>query len=257
MKFYEFGEPELPVILLLPGTCCRWQANFDEVVPLLKSDFHVACANYDGFDETEDALFPDMPTETARIESYIQDRFGGHIRAAYGCSLGGSFVSLLVQRGAVRIDHAILGSSDLDQETGLTAKLKGRVMAGVLTRVLHTGKLPNWMRRRIAKKPPEAQKYTGKFLQLFCGNRAMAFVQKQSVYRQYYSDLVTPVGKDISAPGTIVHCFYAAGMGKKYLERYRRHFKNPDIRRFELQHEELLVRYPEKWAAEVLACCGA
>lgn len=52
-------------------------------------------------------------TEAAKIEDYIQANFGGHIRAAYGCSMGGSFVSLLIQRGNIRIDHGIPGSSDL------------------------------------------------------------------------------------------------------------------------------------------------
>ena len=59
-----------------------------------------------------------------------------------------------------------------------------------------------------------------------------------------------------SAPGTTVHIFYAVKMGPQYLERYERHFKNPDIRRHELQHEELLTCYPEEWVQEVIQCCG-
>ncbi len=84
----------------------------------------------------------------------------------------------------------------------------------------------------------------------------MAFVKKQSVYNQFYSDLVTPVEEHISVPGTTVHCFYAEKMGEKYLARYQKHFKGPDIRRVCLQHEELRVCYPEKWASEIRACCG-
>ena len=83
--------------------------------------------SYDGFDETEDTVFPDMPTETEKIEAYIQETYGGHIHAAYGCSLGGSFVGLLVQRKNIHIDHAILGSSDLDQDAIWKAKLKCKI----------------------------------------------------------------------------------------------------------------------------------
>ena len=36
-----------------------------------------------------------MLEETAKIEAYISEHCGRHIRAAYGCSLGGSFVGLL------------------------------------------------------------------------------------------------------------------------------------------------------------------
>lgn len=74
----------------------------------------MVCVSYDGFDETEDIVFPDMLTETERIEKYIREQFNGYIRAAYICSLGSSFVGLLVQLRNIHIDHAILGSSDLD-----------------------------------------------------------------------------------------------------------------------------------------------
>lgn len=45
-------------------------------------------------------------------------------------------------------------------------------------------------------------------------------------------------------PGTQVHVFYAVKMGEMYEERYRQRFRHPNIRRHDLQHEELLVRYP-------------
>ena len=48
----------------------------------------------------------------------------GHIRAAYGCSLGGSFVGLLAARRNIHMDYGILGSSDLDQASPLAAKLQ-------------------------------------------------------------------------------------------------------------------------------------
>lgn len=103
MKFYEFGDEHNPVILLLPGTCCHWKANFEKVIPFLAQVFRVVCVSYDGFDETEKSVFhgnvfPDMATETENIENYIKENCGGKIHAAYGCSLGGGFVGLLAQR---------------------------------------------------------------------------------------------------------------------------------------------------------------
>ena len=72
MRFVTFGEKTAPVLLLLPGTCCHWKMNFGEVIPLLRQHFHVVCVSYDGFDETEESVFPDMLTETEKIEAYIQ-----------------------------------------------------------------------------------------------------------------------------------------------------------------------------------------
>jgi len=37
-------------------------------------------------------------------------------------------------------------------------------------------------------------------------------------------------------------------MGEKYRKRYERHFANPVIHEQDLQHEELLGCYPERWA---------
>lgn len=121
MKIYSFGDANAPVILLLPGTCCHWKGNFGHVVPLLERDFRVLCVSYDGFDEMERTEFSTMLEETEKIEAYIRERCGGHIRAAYGCSLGGSFVGLLAARQNIRMDYGILGSTDLDQASPLDA----------------------------------------------------------------------------------------------------------------------------------------
>lgn len=256
MRFYHFGEASAPAILLLPGTCCHWKSNFESAAPLLEPYFHVVCASYDGFDETEPTVFPDMRAETEKLEAYIQERFGGRIRAAYGCSLGGSFVGLLVQRRRVHIDHGILGSSDLDQAGRLAAGLQARMVANILYGMFQKGRLPGFMARRLQNKPPEERAYYDSLLSMFgvTGSR-MAFVKKQSIRNQFYSDLVTPLEEHIAVPGTTVHCFYVAKMGEKYLDRYFRHFQNPVIHRHDMQHEELLLRYPQRWAEEVRRSC--
>ena len=253
MKFYEFGEKATPVILLLPGTCCHWMLNFGEVIPLLTTHFHVVCVSYDGFDETEDTIFPDMLTETEKIESHIQETYGGHIHAAYGCSLGGSFVGLLVQRKNIRIDHAILGSSDLDQDAPWKAKLKCKIAIPLLHKIVSTGEYPKILQGLMEKKRTP---YRDKFMAMFgIGNGGLPFMKRESVYNQFYSDLITPE-ENIAVLGTTVHCFYAAKMGEEYLHRYQNQFANPVIHRFDMEHEELLVLYPQQWVDAVKEVCS-
>lgn len=255
MKFYHFGQKDAPVVFLFPGTCCHWRANFGEVIPLLEPDFHVVCVSYDGFDETEDTIFPDMLTEIKKIEDYISERFVGHIHAAYGCSLGGSFVGLLIQRRRIQIDNGILGSSDLDQDTLWRAKLKCAIAIPLLHKIISTGEYPKPLQGLMEKKRTP---YRDKFMAMFgIGAGGFPFIRKESVYNQFYSDLITPLEQNISVHGTTVHCFYAAKMGEKYLDRYRRHFREPVIHRHEMEHEELLVCHPEAWAREVRwSCCA-
>lgn len=258
MKFYTFGEKENPAILLLPGTCMNWKANFGHVIDGLKERFYVVCVSYDGFDEREDTVFPDMLAETAKIEEYIKTNFGGRLHAAYGCSLGGSFVSLLIARRNIHISHGIIGSSDMDQMPKPIATVMTKLVLPIFYKMIHTGELPDKMKKKMAGKDPEDA--TVKMMELMgIGKGGMPYVKRKSMENQFCTDLSTKVGKKIHADGTTIHVFYAKKMEKPgkttYLERYKKHFANPDIVEYDLQHEELLICYPEKWVAEVTRVC--
>lgn len=113
------------------------------------------------------------------------------------------------------------------------------------------------MRKWLENQPAPERAYYEKMVEMFgIGSTRMAFVRRESIRNQFYSDLATPLEDHISAPGTTVHIFYAVKMGEQYEARYRKHFQNPDIRRHEMQHEELLVCYPQRWAEEIRACYG-
>ena len=250
MKVYEFGKENAPVMLLLPGTCCHWKGNFGHVTELLETDFRVLCVRYDGFDETERTEFPTMTEETEKMEDYIQRHCGGRIRAAYGCSLGGSFVGLLAARRRIHMEYGILGSSDLDQASALTAGLQTKLLLPLLYPVIRDGGFQNrFLQKRMAKRAAEMPGYVDAFMRMLGGARP--YVTLQSCQNQFYSDLVTPLPDKIDVPGTEIHIFYALKMGEKYRARYEQHFAHPVIHEQDLQHEELLACYPEQWAALV------
>lgn len=247
MKVYSFGAEHAPVILLLPGTCCHWKGNFGHVIPLLERDFRVLCVSYDGFDETEQTEFPSMLEETAKIEDYIKTHCGGHIRAAYGCSLGGSFVGLLAARGNVHMDYGILGSSDLDQTRKLTAKLQTELLLPLIYPLIRDGSFKSrFLQKRMDKRSEEMDDYVKAFMGMFGGARP--YVTMRSCKNQFYYDLITPLPDKLDVPGTQIHIFYALKMGEKYRERYERHFAQPVIHEQDMQHEELLACHPEEWA---------
>ncbi len=247
MKIYAFGAENAPVILLLPGTCCHWKGNFGKVIPLLADSFRVLCVSYDGFDETESTEFPTMLEETEKIEAYLREHGGGHIRAAYGCSLGGSFVGLLAARQNISMDYGILGSSDLDQASPLAAKLQTNLLVPLIYPLLRDGQFKSrFLQKRLQKREKEMGEYVKTFMDMLGGVRP--YLTKQSCKNQFYSDLITPLPDQIDVPGTEIHIFYALKMGEKYRARYEQHFAHPVIHEQDLQHEELLACYPEKWA---------
>lgn len=255
MKIYTFGEKNAPVILLLPGTCCHWKSNFGHVIPLLQTDYRVLCVSYDGFDETEQSEFPTMLEETVKIEAYLKTHCNGHIRAAYGCSLGGSFVGLLAARKNIRMDYGILGSSDLNQASRLAARLQTALLIPLFYPLIRDGKWKSrLLQKRMETRAKEMPAYVHAFLEMFGGARP--YVTKRSCKNQFYSDLITPLPDSIDVPGTEIHIFYAKKMGEKYRTRYQQHFAHPIIHEQDLQHEELLACQPGAWAKLVKNILG-
>ena len=84
--------------------------------------------------------FPPCWRKPKKIEAYLKNHCGGHIRAAYGCSLGGSFVGLLAARQNIHMDYGILGSSDLDQASPLAASLQTNLLLPLIYPVVRDGK---------------------------------------------------------------------------------------------------------------------
>ena len=255
MKVYSFGAENAPVILLLPGTCCHWKGNFGHVVPLLQDTFRVLCVSYDGFDETEKTDFPTMIEETEKIEAYVRENCGGRIRAAYGCSLGGSFVGLLAARRNIHMDFGILSGSDLDQSGKFGAWLQTRLLLPLLYPLIRDGKFKSRMlQKRLDVRAAQMPEYVSAFMKLFREPRPYA--TERSCRNQFYSDLITPLPDKIDVPDTEIHIFYALKMGEKYRARYEQHFAHPVIHEQNMQHEEMLMCYPDQWAALVKRIAG-
>ena len=150
--------------------------------------------------------------------------------------LGGSFVGLLIQRKRIHIDHGFIGSSDLDQGGKLKAKLLTALVGPMLSGACKSEQKREKLKAKLHKKagPGDSAESLAFTEGLIDG---MRHLNPKTVTRQFYSDYVTPLEDDNHADGTTVHVIYALQMGEKYGERYRRHFRNPDICEFDMKHE--------------------
>lgn len=244
MQFDEMGLEDGKVLFLLPGTACDYQTNFGTVLGRLAEKYHLVCVNYDGFDGS-DLIFPDMITVTEKIEHYIQENYGGRIDGAIGSSLGSSFVGQLIQRQNVHLDHGIFGSPDLDQSGRFSAWLQSKLVVPLLTGFTKNEK----------KRAKTREKLKGFFeMDDEMADRFMACFEKfspESIKNEYYTDLLTWLDDDIHVEHTKAHFIYANKMGEKYLKRYRKHFRDPEIREFDMQHEQWLFG-GEEYAIPVL-----
>ena len=213
MKFYESGDNRKPVIFLFPGTCCLY-SSFDHVLDGLHSYFYTVTVSYDGFDPNEKTEFYSMEDECEKIEQEIRKKYGGRIY--------------------------------------LVAKIQSSMVVPFMYKMVHTGKLPKFMQKKINEADESRKKLIDGFVNMFGIDKGGSpWITKQSVYNQFYSDLVTKVQHGIDVPGTTIHVFYATKMGEKYEKRYCTYFKNPDIRRHNMQHEELFCCHSAEWVEEV------
>ena len=244
MRFDETGNPSGKTLMLLPGTACDYQTNFGTVLERLGQKYHLICVNYDGFDGS-DLIFPDMITVTEKIEQYIQDKHGGRIDGAIGSSLGSSFVGQLIQRENIHIDHGIFGSPDLDQSGKFSAWLQSKLVVPLLTSFTKGEKKRAKARNRIKTFFEMSDETADRFMGCF------EKFSPESIKNEYHSDLLTWLRDDIHVENTKVHFIYAKKMGEKYLRRYRKYFRDPDIREFDMQHEQWLFG-DEQYTAPVL-----
>jgi len=233
MTYEEMGNMSGKTLMLLPGTCCDWQTNFGTVIDDLAEKYHLICVNYDGFDGG-DSFFSDMLTVTEKIESYIIENHGGRIDGAIGSSLGSSFVGQLVQRQKVHVDHAIFGSPDLDQSGKVAAKLQAALVVPLLTSFTKNEKKQKRTKELLKKFFLMDDENAERFMKCF------SKFSPESIRNEYYTDLLTHLEDDINVENTTAHFIYANKMGEKYLKRYKKYFHNPDIREFDMQHEQWL-----------------
>lgn len=244
MQFDEMGNFEGKTVMLLPGTACDYQTNFGSVLDRLAEKYHLICVNYDGFDGS-DLIFPDMITVTEKIEQYILSQFNGKIDGVIGSSLGSSFVGQLIQRRKVHLDHGIFGSPDLDQSNKISAWLQSKLVVPLLTSFTGNEKKRENTRNKLKSFFEMNDETADKFMECF------AKFKPESIRNEYYTDLITYLDEDIHVEHTKVHFIYANKMGQKYLMRYKKYFRDPDIREFDMQHEQWLFG-GEKYAEPVL-----
>ena len=233
MQFDEMGNKSGKTLMLLPGTACDYQTNFAAVLDRLGVKYHLICVNYDGFDGSG-SVFPDMITVTEKIEKYITEHFDGKIDGVIGSSLGSSFVGQLIQRENIHIDHGIFGSPDLDQSGRVSAWLQSKLVVPLLTSFTKSEKKKTKSKEKLKAAFEMNDETADRFIGCF------AKFDPVSIKNEYYTDLLTWLQEDIHVEHTRVHFIYAKKMGEKYLKRYKKYFRDPDIREFDMQHEQWL-----------------
>ena len=121
MQFHEYGDEEKKTIIVMHGMICDWR-KFREIFEPLEQDYHIIYPAMNGcYDGAPN--FKTFSDECYEIEQYIREKHNGALDAVIGISQGATLMAILMSRGKVRIDKAILDGVYVAHQGKLCAKL--------------------------------------------------------------------------------------------------------------------------------------
>ncbi|MDF2944452.1 MAG: multidrug transporter [Herbinix sp.] len=109
MKFYEYGDRQLPQIMLIHGGGnSSWM--FEKQALQLQKDYCVILPVLDGHGEEKSITYSSTQEQANKIIHYIDEMCGGHLFAIGGASLGSQIAMEVLSRRTDFINKAILES---------------------------------------------------------------------------------------------------------------------------------------------------
>ena len=137
MQFHEYGDKEKKTVMVMHGMICDWR-KFREIFSPLEQDYHVIYPAMDGcYDGAPD--FRNFSVECDEIEQYIIEKHNGILDAVIGVSQGATLMAILMSRGKIRIDKAVLDGVYVAHQGKLCAKLGLKAF----TRMQKNGGMPS------------------------------------------------------------------------------------------------------------------
>ena len=171
MKFYEFGSPEAPSVLCLPGNFMTHR-QFEHIVPLLEQDYHVITVSFDGYDETGETTYTTSQHQAQMLAEYICSHLNGKVDLVYAESMGGVPAAYLTRIKDVQLGGVILsGLQDLDwgMFNGIIVKSTAWITHKLMGRILRKGRvsLPSFLLKQIGRDEESLQFMLGQMCQQF------------------------------------------------------------------------------------------
>ena len=107
MRIYEFGKENTERILLIHPSLVTWD-YFEYVIPLLEKQYHLLVPALPGYDLEDSSQFSSVEEIASELADDLQRRGIQEVKAAYGCSMGGSIVLRMAADGKLKAQNSIL-----------------------------------------------------------------------------------------------------------------------------------------------------
>ena len=110
MKFHEFGDKNLPPILLIHGGGSSWW-NYLRQARILSHKYHVILPTLNGHGEEFQKYYISTEDSAQEILNYVRQNYDGKLFAIGGVSLGGQIAMELLSIDSKLAEKAIIDGS--------------------------------------------------------------------------------------------------------------------------------------------------
>ncbi len=107
MNFYEFGQENDEIIVMIHGLTMTWDM-FQKVIDQLKEEYHVIAVAVPGHDLTNQSDFTTVEEVSTMIENYLLSKNYHNILCLYGLSMGGGIAIRILANHRVHFENAII-----------------------------------------------------------------------------------------------------------------------------------------------------
>ncbi len=129
MRFYEFGEENERIILLLHEMCQKWQTVYEQLKPL-ENEYHLIVPAMTGYSEG-DENYISFADECRQMEEYICENFNGKIHGVYGISQGATILSELLARNDIEVKYAVLDGVYVVHQGKICGKIGAKAIRSI------------------------------------------------------------------------------------------------------------------------------
>ncbi|MFZ2539179.1 MAG: alpha/beta hydrolase [Oscillospiraceae bacterium] len=120
MKFKEYGNGDLPTIILLHGGGLSWW-SIKNIADDLKDNYHIVIPIIDGHGEDGETTFVSIEDSADKLIQYIDQTQGGTVFAIGGLSIGAQIVVEILSKRETIAEFAIVESALLYPIKGTAA----------------------------------------------------------------------------------------------------------------------------------------
>ena len=246
MLAQEFGKQNAAKILLIPGNMMSWR-QFEPLVPLLETDFHVIAISTDGYDEA--TTFTTADASAQSVEAYVNAHLGGSVDLILGESFGCATAGMLFHRQKIRVGALIMSGPQymsLGILNGLLKAIIPRNQYRLLGKIQEKKKLP-WLLKRYTRTDDD------KLLQQFSAvpkNITLKTLQNCMDEALKLYDAIDGFAPDPDAHVAIWYGAKEPNMAKA-VQKLKRAFPNAEDHPFEGFGHGEIIAHPDRMAFEI------